>query len=77
MPVLDGISAVKRIMKEKPTPVIMISSLTREGAEATMEALNAGAVDFIPKELSFVSLDIVKIKEELISKVKAILSKKL
>ncbi len=50
----------------------MVSSLTTEGAQATLDALALGAVDFIPKELSYVSLDIVKIKAELISKVKEI-----
>lgn len=49
MPVMDGIEAVGRIMKEHPTPVIMFSALTREGARATLDALEAGAVDFLPK----------------------------
>lgn len=49
MPVLDGISAVRRIMREHPTDIIMLSALTREGARATLEALEAGAVDFLPK----------------------------
>lgn len=72
MPRMDGITALKRIMKECPTPVMMISSLTQEGAQATVEALQAGAVDFIPKQLSFVSLEINKIKDELLAKVKSI-----
>jgi two-component system chemotaxis response regulator CheB len=55
-----------------PLPVLMISSLTSDGAQATLDALSLGAVDFIPKELSYVSLDIVKIRDELIGKVKAI-----
>jgi len=50
MPVLDGLSALRIIMKEIPLPVIMISSLTSEGAQAMLDALNLGAVDFIPKE---------------------------
>ncbi len=50
MPVMDGISAVKRIMLMAPTPIIMFSSLTREGARATLDALEAGAVDFLPKQ---------------------------
>ncbi len=49
MPNLDGIAALRRIMKECPVPVIMLSGLTTEGARATMEALAAGAVDFVPK----------------------------
>ena len=72
MPVLDGLSALRVIMKEMPLPVIMISSLTSEGAQATLDALHIGAVDFIPKDLSYVSVDIKKIREELIAKVRSI-----
>jgi two-component system, chemotaxis family, protein-glutamate methylesterase/glutaminase len=72
MPGMDGLTALGIIMKEMPLPVLMVSSLTTDGAKSTLDALNLGAVDFIPKELSFVSLDIVKIKEELIHKVKQI-----
>jgi len=50
MPVMDGISAVKRIMAETPTPILMFSSLTKEGASATLDALEAGALDFLPKQ---------------------------
>lgn len=49
MPVMDGISALEAIMKEMPTPVVMVSSLTKNGAEATVRALSLGAVDFIEK----------------------------
>lgn len=49
MPVLDGISAVRRIMAEHPTDILMFSALTREGAQSTLDALDAGAVDFISK----------------------------
>jgi len=49
MPVMDGIEAVGRIMAEQPTPILMFSALTREGARATLAALEAGAVDFVPK----------------------------
>ena len=52
MPVLDGISAVKRIVAENPTPILMFSSLTQEGAKATLDALEAGAVDFLPKQFN-------------------------
>ena len=72
MPRMDGITAVKKIMKENPIPILMVSSLTVEGARATMDALAAGAVDFIPKQLSYVSLDITKIKGDLIAKIKSI-----
>ncbi|MBQ4831766.1 chemotaxis response regulator protein-glutamate methylesterase [Pseudoalteromonas sp. MMG010] len=50
MPVLDGISAVKQIMAHSPTPILMFSSLTRDGATATLDALEAGALDFLPKK---------------------------
>ena len=49
MPVMDGITAVRRIMVEHPTRIIMFSALTREGARSTLDALEAGAVDFLPK----------------------------
>ncbi len=76
MPNMDGLGALEIIMKEIPVPVLMVSSLTTDGAEATLKALELGAVDFIPKALSFVSLDITKIKDELISKVKSIAKSK-
>ncbi len=71
MPGLNGIETLKRIMKDSPRPVIMVSSLTQEGAETTLEALSLGAFDYLPKQSSFVSLDIVKIRDDLIAKVKA------
>ena len=49
MPVMDGISAVREIMRQSPTRILMLSSFTREGAEATLGALEAGALDFIQK----------------------------
>lgn len=72
MPRMDGLTALGRIMKECPTPVLMVSSLTLEGADVTLKALELGAVDFIPKEMSFVSVAITSIKDELVSKVKTI-----
>lgn len=50
MPVMDGITALEQIMKKNPTPVIMVSSLTKEGADATLKALDLGAVDFMTKD---------------------------
>ena len=50
MPVMDGITAVKEIMAENPTPILMFSSLTHDGAQATLDALDAGALDFLPKK---------------------------
>ncbi len=49
MPVMDGITAVKKIMESSPTPILMFSSLTHDGAKATLDALEAGALDFLPK----------------------------
>ncbi|MFV0349973.1 MAG: chemotaxis response regulator protein-glutamate methylesterase [Halodesulfovibrio sp.] len=72
MPRMDGLTALRHIMMEMPRPVLMVSSLTVEGAEATLKAMELGAVDFIPKQLSKVSLDIVKIEEDLQEKVKQI-----
>ncbi len=57
MPVMDGISAVRRIMDECPVPVIMFSSLTHQGAKATLDALDAGAVDFLPKRFEEIAKD--------------------
>ncbi len=76
MPRMDGLTALQKIMKEYPTPVLMVSSLTTEGAKDTLKALEYGAVDFIPKELSYVNVNIIKIKEDLVAKVKAIVSQK-
>ena len=56
MPNLDGIEAVKKIMAKRPVPILMFSSLTREGADATLSALSAGAADFLTKEFKTDSL---------------------
>jgi two-component system chemotaxis response regulator CheB len=52
MPLLNGIEAVKQIMAKRPTAIIMFSSLTHAGAKATLEALDAGALDFLPKKFN-------------------------
>jgi len=52
MPQLNGIEAVKQIMKSAPTSIIMFSSLTHSGAKSTLEALDAGALDFLPKKFA-------------------------
>ncbi|WP_319765283.1 chemotaxis response regulator protein-glutamate methylesterase [Maridesulfovibrio sp.] len=77
MPKMDGLTALRHIMMEMPRPVLMVSSLTTEGAESTLKAMDLGAVDFIPKQLSKVSLDIVKIENDLISKVKTVARRKM
>lgn len=71
MPILNGLEVLKRIMKEFPRPVIMVSSLTREGAEITVEALGVGAFDCVPKSDSGNLLDPQKIKRDLIGKIEA------
>ena len=72
MPRMDGITAVREIMSRKPKPVLMISSVTLEGAETTLKALEAGAMDFISKPASRVSLDIVHLEQDIRDKVKAV-----
>jgi two-component system, chemotaxis family, protein-glutamate methylesterase/glutaminase len=52
MPRMDGIAALKQIMAKQPTRVLMVSTLTCEGAKATFEALDAGAIDYVPKNVS-------------------------
>ncbi|QJT08484.1 chemotaxis response regulator protein-glutamate methylesterase [Oceanidesulfovibrio marinus] len=76
MPKMDGLTALRHIMMEMPRPVLMVSSLTTEGAESTLKAMELGAVDFIPKQLSKVSLDIVRIEESLRAKVKEVARRK-
>ena len=70
MPGMDGIEALKRIMRENPLPVVMVSAQTVEGARVTLRALELGAVDFISKNLSGSSMDIVRIRAALTEKIK-------
>ena len=77
MPRMNGLEALDIIMKEMPLPVLMVSSLTTEGAQMTLEAMDRGAVDFIPKTQSFVAMDITKIKEDLLSKIHSVVASKL
>ena len=72
MPVLDGISAVRRIMATHPTPILMFSSLTSDGAKATLDALDAGAVDYLPKRLEDLSQDHVEASRILCARVRTI-----
>lgn len=65
MPYLDGVSAVRAIMAKKPVPIVMFSSMTYEGARITLDALDAGAVDFIPKNFSEVSKNSITLKKKL------------
>ncbi|MBC7131463.1 chemotaxis response regulator protein-glutamate methylesterase [Candidatus Bathyarchaeota archaeon] len=70
MPKMDGLTTLQKIMEENPLPVIMVSSLTTEGAEATLKALDCGAVDYVAKPSGEISLDIEKIRNTLIEKIK-------
>ena len=65
MPYLDGISAVREIMHRKATPIVMFSSMTYEDARITLDALDAGAVDFIPKNFTEVSRDSTALKQKI------------
>lgn len=71
MPIMDGITALKEIKKQNINiPVIMLSSVSQSGTALTMECLEAGAFDFIPKPSGAISLDINKVKDELVIKVR-------
>jgi len=70
MPRMDGVSFLKKLMVHMPTPVIMVSSLTRKGAEVTLAALEAGAVDYITKPHSNIYDGADEIRNELIEKVR-------
>jgi len=65
MPVMDGVTAVRHIMATCPTPIIMFSSLTYEGARVTLDALEAGAVDFLPKNFEDISRNASRMQEVL------------
>ncbi|WP_037088040.1 chemotaxis-specific protein-glutamate methyltransferase CheB [Neorhizobium vignae] len=70
MPLMDGLTCLDRIMLEHPCPVVMVSSLTEEGAEETLAALEIGAVDFIAKPSGAISLSIDELTPRLIEKVR-------
>ncbi len=74
MPVMDGLTALRILRRELPhIKVIMFSSLTQEGAKATIEALSLGAYDFVPKPSTKSFLESVKkIKQELVPKIKSV-----
>jgi two-component system chemotaxis response regulator CheB len=70
MPEMDGLTALALIMATRPTPTVMVSSLTTKGALATLEALAMGAVDFVAKPGGTISLSIDVVAQELINKVR-------
>lgn len=69
MPEMDGLTCLSHIMARRPLPVVMVSSLTEEGAEITLQALALGAVDFIQKPEGTISLNVNRIENEIIAKV--------
>lgn len=66
MPIMDGIATLEQIMKRFPTPVIMVSSMTSQGADKTVQAMQLGAVDFIEKPSGPISLDMHLIQTKMI-----------
>ena len=70
MPVMDGLTALRHIMRSSPTQVLMISSLTAEGSTASLQALRMGAADVIAKEHSTCAANILEIKEHLVRRVR-------
>lgn len=71
MPVRDGLSALKELMATNPLPVLMVSSVTTEGAELTLKALETGAFDFVTKPQGSNSLQFLQVKEGLLAKLRA------
>ena len=71
MPNLDGLAFLERLMRLRPMPVVMVSSLTQKDADVTLQALEMGAVDFIAKPALDLAQGLAAIQEEVTSKVKA------
>ena len=70
MPQLDGIACLDRIMVERPTPVVMVSALTQEGADETIRALELGAVDVVAKPAGALSLKMDRFGPQLVRAVR-------
>jgi len=77
MPIMNGLEALREIIQTNPKPVIMMSVLTQDGAEPTFRALELGAVDFIPKPSSILSITVEEIGSLLISKIKSVFKSKI
>jgi two-component system chemotaxis response regulator CheB len=70
MPEMDGLTALRHLMARYPRPVVMLSTLTQEGASTTLRALSIGAVDFVPKPSGSISLDFHRVRDDLLHKVR-------
>jgi len=77
MPEMNGLDCLDRIMVETPRPVVMLSALTEEGAEATLQALELGAIDFMAKPAGPVSLEIEELRPALVDKIRTAAGAKL
>ena len=73
MPIMDGLQALKAIMDECPTRVLMLSAMTTEGADETLEALESGAVDFLPKGDGGKPGNLSKFRQLLVGKIRAVM----
>lgn len=74
MPRLGGLDTLKRLMAETPTPVLLLSSLTQEGAEVTLRGLEIGALDFVDKSSVQGPMNLLALADELLTKVRALAS---
>jgi two-component system chemotaxis response regulator CheB len=72
MPVMDGLTTLKHIMINKPTPTVMISALTQEGASETFDALKYGAIDFLPKPRQVKGADLQSQQKEILRKIELV-----
>ncbi len=76
MPVMDGLEALRHIMSRNPIPVIMLSALTKEGADVTMEALDLGACDYVTKDFANMANSLAAKEAEILAKIKNIAKNK-
>ncbi len=72
MPGLDGIEVIERVMETNPTPILVVSALTERGADATFDALEAGAIDFFTKPSGHLSVDIWSKRDEILEKLEVV-----
>lgn len=77
MPLMDGIQAVREILRTQRVPILMFSSLTHDGAKATLDALEAGAVDFLPKKFEDIARDKAEAIDLLRQRIKAVAKRRL